>query len=376
MANDFSGLTKPILVRGLAALRTRCAAPRLVNTSYSQDAKQRGNTIQIPAYQTAVATDVTPSATPFAAPDTTVGMVNLTLDKWKKSALVLTDRDKWAFENGGESPAVNACADAIAAAIHQSVIDTYTSFYGVVGTAGTTPFGTPGLADAVNLNKMLTIQQAPTQGRTVMLDPTAAAAARMLPAFHNAQYGSQSTTASTGKLGNILGMDWQEVHTVPTHTAGTGTGYLVNGASVTAGLTTIPVDTGSGTLVKGDIITFAGHTQTYTVTANYAGGAGNITISPALRVAVADNAAITKLASATVNLGFTRDAIAFASRRELPSMDPSVIFDSLVDDDPENGTGIALNIEFERQHKQDLIMVSCIWGVVVARPEFGVRLLG
>jgi hypothetical protein len=376
MANDLSGLIRPILVKGLASLRTRCIAPRLVNTSYSDEAKERGTTIQIPAYSTATTFDITPSATPYAAADTTVGMVNLPLDKWKGSALKLTDQDYYAINNGGDSPAIQACIDAIATEIHASVISTYTSFYGCVGTAGTTPFaaGTP--QDGIDLGRVLTIQKAPMSGRNVMLEPTAAGNAKMVPAFYNNQFSPTSTVLSTGQLANTLGMNWYEVHNVPIHTAGTGASYLVNGAAVAAGATTIPVDTGTGTLLKGDIITFANHTQTYVVTANYAGGAGNITISPALRVAVPDDNAITKKASHTVNLAFTRDAIAFASRPEILTKVGTVIHETLTDDDPTNGTGLALNLELVRQHKQDLLIMSVMWGVVAARPEFGVRLLG
>ena len=375
MANDLSGLITPILAKGLMALRTTAIAPRLVNISYSNEVVKRGNTIQIPAYQNATTYDVAPSNVLVNPADTNVGMVNLTLDKWVYSALKLTDQDLWAIENGAESPAINACIIALSEAVHADIISKYKLVYGVVGTAGTTPFGSASLTDATLMSKQLTVQKAPQSGRQVLIEPTSAAAAKMIPAFHNQQFSSTSDVLMEGQLGKHFGMNWYEVNTVPIHTAGGGSGYLVNGAAVTAGLSTIPVDTGTGTLVKGDIITFAGHTQTYAITADYAGGTGNITITPSLRVNVADNVAITKMASATVNLAFCRDAIAFASRPEPTSLVPNVIMRSVMDDDPVYGSGLALTLEMQRQNKQDAIVLSLQWGCVLARPEYAIRLL-
>lgn len=132
----------------------------------------------------------------------------------------------------------------------------------------------------------------------------------------------------------------------PLHTSGTnaGTGYLVNGASQTG--SSLVVDTGTGTFTQGDIIQIAGvnrvHPETkqdtgkvqrFVVTADYAGGAGTVSISPAITVtggrqnvtaSPADNAAISKVesdgstaignaAEYAISLGFHRDAFTFAT---------------------------------------------------------------
>lgn len=351
--------------------------PRLVDNRYDNLAGKKGDKITIPTYASVNAYDVVPSAAPYQADDTVAGSTVLSLDYHKQASLSFTDKDYYAMENGSLSPAIEAAVESLSSAIHASFINEYKGVYGVVGTPGTPPFGSASMQNAVDISQQLTVQKAPNANRRMLLDPVAAGAAKMIPAFHSQQFNPNATVLTDGQLGKHLGMEWYEVQTVPTHTAGGGAGYLVNnGAGLAIGATTAAVDTGTGTLVVGDIVTFAGHTQTYAITAAHAGGAGTISFTPALRAVVADNAAITKLASGQVNLGFHKNAIAFASRSEMP---PSVDRDkwgTLMDDDPEHGTGLALNFEIVRQNKQELWQLSCLWGVKLVRSELAVRLYG
>ncbi len=125
-----------------------------------------------------------------------------------------------------------------------------------------------------------------------------------------------------------------------TGTALSATTYTVNGATAT-GATQIVVQTGATTFKKGDIITLAatnrvhpetktdtGVLQNFVVTADYAGGAGNLQISPPIygptslglqNVAALPltGAAIVKLGGASAiyrpSLAYHKDAFAFAS---------------------------------------------------------------
>lgn len=126
---------------------------------------------------------------------------------------------------------------------------------------------------------------------------------------------------------------------IPRHTAGAGVddSYLVNGASQTGA--DVTVDGGSSALAVGDVFTIAGvnrvHPETkvdtgalqqFTVTAVYAGGAGDIDISPSIITSgatqtvsgsPADNAALTFAGTAStahdVSLVHHKDAFAFVS---------------------------------------------------------------
>lgn len=147
-----------------------------------------------------------------------------------------------------------------------------------------------------------------------------------------------------GIMGRTGGFDFYENTLIPTQTTGTAlsaTTYTVNGAVTTNGSTTVTVaTTGATTFNKGDIITFAGcnrvHPETkadtgalqqFVVTADYAGGAGTVSISPAiytsggqqnvLSTGIPNSAAVVKVGGASAvykpSLVFHKDAFTFAT---------------------------------------------------------------
>lgn len=103
------------------------------------------------------------------------------------------------------------------------------------------------------------------------------------------------TQYEDGVMGRAAGFDWNSSTVSPIHINGAGAGYKVNGATQSG--SAITVSTGTGIITKGTIVTFAGavavHSQTkinlgylrqFVVTADYAGGAGNLPIYPDLVV--------------------------------------------------------------------------------------------
>jgi hypothetical protein len=146
-----------------------------------------------------------------------------------------------------------------------------------------------------------------------------------------------------GKMGRTAGFDFYESTLVPTQTTGTAastTTYTINGAVTANGSTAATVQTGSTTFKKGDIFTVAGcnrvHPETkadtgalqqFVITADYAGGAGNIAFAPALYTSgpmqnvlaagMANSSAITKIGSASSvykpSAVYHKDAFTFAT---------------------------------------------------------------
>lgn len=148
-----------------------------------------------------------------------------------------------------------------------------------------------------------------------------------------------ATQYREGKMGRGAGFDFMESTHLSTQLRGSGNGaYLVND-TVASGDSVVTVDTGAGTIKRGEIVTFAGvnsvHPETkadsgvlqqFVVTADYAGGAGDLSVSPAfistgpaqnVSALPADNAAISIAGTASTNYGqsllFHPDAFGFAT---------------------------------------------------------------
>jgi len=196
-------------------------------------------------------------------------------------------------------------------------------------------------ANVTQAQKQLTLGLAPYGSRVYMHDPQSVVdmLADTKGLFQDS--GSIAKQYKEGELGRIAGFNHFENTLVPTHTTGTAaatTGYLVNGASQSG--SSLVVDTGSTTLLIGDLITIAGvnrvHPETkadtgvlqnFVIKANSGANATTLLISPALTATggrqnvsavPANNAAISKLgggsgADWTDTLAYQKDSFVFAT---------------------------------------------------------------
>lgn len=140
-----------------------------------------------------------------------------------------------------------------------------------------------------------------------------------------------------GMMGRTAGFDFYETTHLTTQARGAGASYLSNGATQTGAA--IILDTGTGAINAGEVVTFAGvfevHPETkvssgrlqqFVVTSNYAGGAGTINISPAVVAtgarqnvsnSIADNSAMTIVGTASTaysqSMVYHKDAFTFAT---------------------------------------------------------------
>jgi hypothetical protein len=375
MTHDFTAIMPKIMANALLVLRKRCTLSRNVNSDYSKDAAQKGSTIDIEVPVEVATRAVAPAATPPTAVDYTPTKIQLILDQWRQTdPLRLTDKEfkeidtrkqflPMAFESG-----IAALADEI----NSHVMSNYTGIYGYAGVAATTPFLTD-TSEALEARRILTDQLCPKTGRKMLVGGLAEEAALNLPGFQDVDKAGTNITKLEGEIGRKLGMDWMFDEAVPTHTAGTASGTLVNNASVTIGDTSVPVDGGTGTLVVGDIFTVAGDSQTYVVTAAVANVAsGTLSFAPAAKVAWANNAAITKKASHVVNLAYHPMAFGFASRRLQSSFVNGnrelVVVDPVCQ--------VAFRLELSRQHKQDVWEFDVLYGSKLVDARLACRVAG
>jgi hypothetical protein len=346
----------------------------------------RGDTVVVPIpsqRSDSDVTDVVPSNTPPAPSDITPRYASVTLSNWKKVNFSLTDFEVSKLSAGTMSDEFSGAIDVLSGNIIRSVMANYKGIYQYAGTAGTTPFAS-NTSVVQSARKLLNKAGVPMENRAVILNFDADANAIGLSLFQQYLQKGDRETLREGIIKRALGFDWDVDGYLPTFTGGTlsnGTGKLakINDASVVVGDTSVPMDDTSltGTLVVGDLFTVAGDTQQYTVTANVTASSNalaSVSFDPSAKVAWADNAVVTFVASHDVaGLALHKQAIAFASK---PLDDVTLEGGSQIRQIPDPVSGLTLCLEITRQYKQTVAEFSCLWGSTLARPECAVRILG
>jgi hypothetical protein len=378
MANSLDKITPKVLARALMVLRGKLIMPALVNSDYSPDAAKKGATIDIPVPAAQDVTDVVPSNTKPALVDRSPGLVQVTLDQWKMSSFHLTDKDMQQIDaNAAFLPMQTMSAvDALASNINGYLLNLGLQVPSSIGTAGTTPFASDASA-AIAARKILTSQKAPDDNqRALVLDLTAEANALALPAFANLEQTGDQAVKIDGILGRKYGLNFATDEQVKSHVKGASGTILVNG-TFAVGSETLAVDGLTTTATMGDRFTIAGDSTQYVVlsTTALAATAQTWTISPALKVAPADNAPITVAASHVLNLAFHRNAFAFAMR-PLAQSTQDMAMNSKILSMTDPLTGISMRLEVTRVHKAVVWEFDVLYGGKLVRPELATVVLG
>ena len=373
--NTTTYVVNALLAQGLEALRGACIMPRLVNSTYNREAAQKNSVINIPIPSAITAGAVTPSYVPPDTAGVSPTRAQLTLDQWYSGDFELNDKEEMEVMDGMVPMQATEAIKGLARAVNASIFATYAGIYGYAGVAGTTPFATD-VSEWTQARKVLNEQLAPMDSRRVVLDPDAEANALGLRAFQDASYRGDAQGIQEGIIGRKLGADWYMDQQVPTHTAGTAAGATTNTDGYALGIKTITLaSAGGGTILAGDIITFAGHDQTYVVVTGDAAvdGGGTVVFEPGLKAVLPASAvAITVKASHVLNLAFHRDAFAFASRPLERSGAGLGMMRSVTDP----VSRLSLRLELSRQWKRTLYSYDILWGTALVRPELACRLAG
>jgi hypothetical protein len=270
----------------------------------------------------------------LAAQDTTETSVDLKVQTQKGVDLNFTSIDLTLALDEFSERILEPAMSVLAANIEADAMTMYKDVYNQVNNQGS----------ATTFSKVL-------QGRKILVDNLAPLAGRTcnLNTQDNVDlvdalkglFNDQTTISKQnreGYMGRTAGFDFMENTLWPTHPRGAAnTAYIVNGAGQTGA--SLAVSTGAGAAVRGDVFTIAGvfrvHPETkaatsilqsFTLTADYAGGAGNLAISPAIvtsgptqnvSASPASGAAITFAGVANtphgISMAYQKGAFAFAS---------------------------------------------------------------
>jgi len=326
----------------------------------------------------ATVSTITPSMTIPEGDDQTVDNKTLTLDTTAAVKIPWTGEDIKHVDNGAGfqtiygdqiKQAFRAITNQIETALWNAARKNASRAY---GTAGTTPFAS-NFNEIPQLRKILADNGMPFDGMaSLCIDTTAGANLRSLAQLQKVNESGGSELLRQGELLNLQGFSLKESAGIASVTKGTGASYLLNGA-LAVGDTTITVDTGSGTILAGDIVTFAGTSHKYVVNTALSGSTFTIG-APGSKAVEADNDAVTVGNDFTANLAFHKSAVELAIRpmADPPGGDSAV--DTMIVQDP--WTGLTFEIKAYKGFKKAMFMVSCVYGVKAWKPQHIAVLLG
>ena len=373
MANTLTNLIPDAYVALDVVSRELTGFLSSVTRDATADRVAEGQTVRsFIAPKNSAAGDITPSmlaATSAPQADQTIGNAALTIQKQRFAPFSWSGEEEYAVDQGPGF--LNIRQAQIAQAIRTLINEMEAQVYDIaapdisrsVGTAAGTPFSSD--FDLVaDLKKILDDNGAPSTNRSLIINTADGAALRQQTTLTNVNQAGDSATLRDGELLNLFGFSVKESAQVSSIADSGATGFLINkAAGYVAGDTELIIDTGSGTISAGDIVTIGSF--------NYGVAAATSTLltlnAPGLQETVANNAAITVLADSARALGFSQDAICLATRLPEAPRDGDLAIGREVVTDPRSG--ISLELVKWPGYDMNTYHVRVSYGVSVISPE-------
>jgi len=335
-----------------------------------------GQTVNVPVVPAASGGNITPGSTAPDDGDVTLGTMPVSITKSKYSPVRWNGEEQMAIGPTGQYNRILAdqFAQSIRWLANQVEVDGMTAAYlnasRAYGTAGATPFGTAGdLTDFAGMNRILDENGAPASGRRLIVGSAARfnLEGKQSVLFKVNEAGDDGAFLRKRYLPEVQSLMIGFSGGAQTHTKGTGSGYLVNrSAGYAIGDTSIALDTGTGTVKAGDVVTFAGDTNQYVVQTALTGGS-IVLAAPGLRATLADTTAMTVLNSYTANVAFTPNALVLAARAPARPKGGDMADDVMMITDPVSG--VSFEVALYREYRRIRYEVSLAWGWGVVKRE-------
>lgn len=347
-----------------------------INVSFDDKAVAKGDTVTVPIAPTRTASDFTPGATSNSGTDATAQGVGVTITASKKVDWNLTGEQIRSLENGGNADewsrqlvlqgmrtlrnlAEADCCTAIKVGASRAV-----------GTAGTTPF-----ASDINLiadaRKVLQDNGAPLSDLQLVIDSSAGTNARKLGIIQQAYQAGSDEERRSGNLLRQFGFSISESAGIAAHVKGTGASYVTSGSTAVA-VRDVALVTGTGTVLAGDVVTFAADAVNKYVVNTGVAAPGTITLGrPGARVVIATANALTVGNNYTPNMAFERSSVVGIMRP--PLFPENATIQKLLISDKKGMTYLLVQIQ---QYGQTSWELHLAWGFKVVQGEHVALFMG
>ncbi len=388
MANTFTAII-PNMTTAFQRIASEAASlAKIAQTDFKAEEAALNEVVIIPINPVVVGDNRTPAAIFTVAADRAIDNTSITITKDRKFPFHLTGddmarmRQNPEFVAGSILQAMRAARNEIhsdLAGLHIDAAGYYRSGYSssgaAVGTALTTPFGST-IDLLVDAKKLLNDSLAPKEERFCMLDTSAEAALSKLGQLIKANEAGSDELLRQGIVGKLAGFNLVVDNDVKLHTKGTGTGYVINdGAGIAVGATVLTVNTGSGTILPGDVISFAtvDTVNKYVVLSTVGGSTvTSITLTSPVITALTNGLALV-ISGGRRNMAFHREALGLAIRlpklpKEGDAGEHQVIIDPI--------SGLGFRFSTYKGYGLNNYELSVAWGVKTVRKELLKLILG
>jgi hypothetical protein len=390
LANTLTGLI-PTLYEALDRVSREFVGfiPSVQRDNGNFERAAKGQIVTVHVAPAVTASDVTPGVTAPNDGDQVIGTVNITINKSRYVPIRWNGEEQKGLNNNG--PGSNKVLVDQFTQAFRSLGNEIETDLGVAaaksasrafGTAATAPFGTAqDLSDVAGVARIMDDNGAPATNRHLVLNSAAMANLRGKQSIlFKVNEAGTSEMLRNGNIGRLEGFDVGYSAVIKPVTKGTGASYTTDTAGYALGATAITLITGTGTVLAGDVVTFAGDTNKYVVNVGVA-APGVITLAkPGLLVAIATSAtAMTVGATATPNIAFTDNAMVLATRMPALPMDMQGRSGDMADDRvilQDAFTGVGFEVSLYRQYRQIKFEVALAWGVGAVKQEHIATLLG
>ncbi len=380
MANTLTGLIPDFYEALDVVSREMTGFIPAVSRNSSVERAALNQPVLVPITNPAKSANNTPGVTAPDSGDDVVDSVEVTISKSKHVPVRWNGEETRGLENAGTFSTIQA--DRFYQAMRTLVnemendlwVEAYTHASRAFGTAGSTPFANAAdMTDFAGVLRILEENGAPKTDLQLVLGHGAIGNLRgKQSGLFKVNEAGSSDMLRNGMTDRVMGMALRHSDPIGFVNKGTGAGYLTNGAFDPQS-TNIALDTGTGTILPGGIINFAGDSNKYIVNKGLAGGTVSIG-RPGMRLPVADNVAATLGAGYTPNVAFARSAIVLATRAPALPKGGDAADDRMMITDPK--TGLSFEIAVYRQFLQVVYHVRLAWGYRAIKSEHIAVLMG
>lgn len=393
MANTLTGLV-PSLFAGLDTVsRELTGYIPAVARNATADRAAKGQSVTYHVAPAGNASDISPSMTIPEPTDQTIENDQIVINKSRAAEFGFVGEEVLSLNNNGPqfSPVQ---ADMFAQGLRTLVNEVESDIAAAAAAGASRAHGTPGTApfqsdvsDVSQLGKILSDNGAPMSERNLVVNTTSGASLRTLYGINTDRDWSQVAMNQQGVLITPHGTAIRETGQSVSHTSGTADSATTDSSGYAVGATEITLaSAGTGTILAGDVIQFAGDSNQYVVVTgdDDVSDGGTITIQePGLQVAIGtsatditivnDGSSPAEVDYDAAGVAFYRNAIVLAARAPALPQGGDMATDRMMMTDPRSG--LTFEIATYHGYRKVRYEVALSWGVKVTQPRHTALLL-